>query len=82
MAAQQHLDLGLSTRIIDTLQRHASRDEVELVVDLGIAWATIEPVVDALVRDGYLIVRESDGEQVFELARSSNRRSLADLLSA
>lgn len=62
-----HLEFG--EQLLSALQ-HGTRDRVELVVDLGYDWNTLEPSLNALVKDGYVVVHESDGEDVFELARS------------
>ena len=68
--------------MIDELQRYPNRDQVELVIDLGVDWEKVEPSLRALIHDGFVVEREVDGERVYELTRTSNSRSLADLLSA
>jgi hypothetical protein len=73
---------GVAAQVIDSLQHHANRDAVELAADTGFDLATLEPALDALVSGGHVLVHESDGERVFELARDFNYRSLAALLSA
>jgi predicted ArsR family transcriptional regulator len=81
MSETQRPSPEIGTRIVETLQRHASRDRVELVVDLGVEWAEIEPALDKLVSDGYVISSESEGEQVFKLSRYSASRSFGEVLS-
>lgn len=61
-------DLALTAQVLDSLERHRSRDRVELVVGLGLRWEAIEPTVLALVREGCVVVRERAGEPVFACA--------------
>ena len=57
-------------QLLSSLQEHRTRDRVEFVVDLGFDWTRLEPSLNALVQDGYVVVHEANGEEVFELARS------------
>jgi predicted transcriptional regulator len=64
------LDIPASTvaeQVLDTLQHHPTRDRVELIVDLGLTWDALEPTVDDLVSNGYLIVDVVEGDPVYEL---------------
>jgi competence protein ComGC len=74
-------NLAIAAKVIETLQRHPSRDEVELVVDLGLDSDDVHASIDALVHDGFVVERDEEGHRVYELAHDSADRSLADLLS-
>jgi len=61
-------DLAIAEQVLGALQQHRNRDRVELVVDLGLEWDSVEPTVDVLVRDGFVVKSISDGEPLFALA--------------
>lgn len=68
------VDVGdfLADQVLTSLQRHQTRDEVELVVDLGIEWAAVKPTIDTLVSDGLVQTREIEGEAIYALAPTNS----------
>lgn len=62
------VDVFLVDQVLSSLQQHRTRDQVELVVDLGIDWDTVKETIDSLVSDGLVSTRRLGGEEIYELA--------------
>jgi transcription initiation factor IIE alpha subunit len=74
-------DLAVAAKVVDGLERHPGLDEVELVVDLGLDLNDVRAAIDALVDRGLVIERDAEGDQVYELSRTSAGASVAEFLS-
>lgn len=77
--ASFELDLAIAEQVLGTLQQHRSRDRVEIVVDLGLGWDSVEPTLNALVRDGYVQTHLIGDEPVFELTSVGASQSPAQI---
>lgn len=64
-------ELEFADQVLDSLQEHRSRDRVELVVDVGFGWSSLQPTMNELVKEGFVVVREIDGVDIFELSDST-----------
>lgn len=62
------VEVLLVDQVLSSLQQHQTRDQVELVVDLGIEWDTVKETIDSLVSEGLVSTRQLGGEEIYELA--------------